>query len=55
MAIYVGPPPCPILPPRPWNRVNLIQNSLQAATTSSYALYSSQAAVKCPESFPESE
>lgn len=55
MARYVGPPPRPILPPRPWKRVTLMPYSLQAATTSSWALYSSHAAEKRPASLPESE
>jgi hypothetical protein len=55
MTRYVGPPPRPMLPPRPWNKVTLIPNPFQAATTSSCALYSSYAAVKRPESFLESE
>ncbi len=55
IARYVGPPPRPMLPPRPWKSVRRTPACSQAATTSSCARYSAQSALRRPASLAESE
>mmetsp|Transcript_16328 Transcript_16328/g.48948 ORF Transcript_16328/g.48948 Transcript_16328/m.48948 type:complete len:226 (-) Transcript_16328:2068-2745(-) len=55
MARWVGPPPRPTVPPRPWNRVSFTLNSLATLTRDSCTSYSPQAAAMRPASLPLSE
>mmetsp|Transcript_2993 Transcript_2993/g.10136 ORF Transcript_2993/g.10136 Transcript_2993/m.10136 type:complete len:255 (-) Transcript_2993:333-1097(-) len=55
MARYMGPPPRPTDPPRPWKRVSATPNSLHTFTISCCDLKSAQLAARRPASFPESE
>mmetsp|Transcript_27040 Transcript_27040/g.80187 ORF Transcript_27040/g.80187 Transcript_27040/m.80187 type:complete len:273 (+) Transcript_27040:681-1499(+) len=55
IAMCVGPPPRPTVPPRPWNSTSLILYSCATATSFSCASKSAHAAARRPASLPESE
>ncbi len=55
MAWWVGPPPRPTVPPRPWKSVTFTPWRSHAATMSSWPRYSAQAAASRPASLAESE
>lgn len=55
MAKWVGPPPLPTVPPRPWNMVSFTPNFWATFTRSSWDLYICHAAERRPASLPESE
>src|SRR5699024_8467070 len=54
-AACAGKPPRPFVPPRPWNKVNVIPCLSHKATKASCALYCAQEAAITPASFAESE
>ncbi|BAD73102.1 unknown protein [Oryza sativa Japonica Group] len=55
MARWLGPPPRPTVPPRPWKMVSFTPCRSATPTISSWALYSCHAADSRPASLPESE
>ncbi len=55
IARWVGPPPRPIDPPRPWKSVSSTPWRRAAATRRSWAVYSSHPAATYPDSLFESE
>ena len=55
IAAYVGPPPRPALPPRPWKTVSSTPRSPASQASRSCARKISHCAVTTPPSLPESE
>mmetsp|Transcript_3994 Transcript_3994/g.8631 ORF Transcript_3994/g.8631 Transcript_3994/m.8631 type:complete len:295 (-) Transcript_3994:1953-2837(-) len=55
MAMWVGPPPRPTVPPLPWNSTSFTPCSLATAVIFSWASYRAHAAARRPASLPESE